>query len=226
MIVAIDFSINSPGICIYNDNGLYFASVIKEGVATKDFMSDLQKLGVESTILPKYKAIGVSSTDEQGYTFDAINTADAIAEIIKKINSGVGDRNKNILIFEGFSFNSTGNRLAQISGYQYITRYRLLSELFNIENLYVYPPQSIKSIAGAGNRGAGKIGMIQRFIEHEDRLPSLNDNSFYNEVSKNESSKLRKKATKRKPIGEFQKPVDDIIDAYWILYTYLKKNTV
>lgn len=226
MIVAIDFSINSPGICVFTNDKISFGSVIKEGVASSDFMSYLQQLHVEYEILPKYKATGISSIDEQGYTSDAIKTAEAIAKLIKKINGGLGDRAKNILIFEGFSFGSTGNRLAQISGYQFITRFRLLSELFNVENLYVYPPQSIKSIAGAAKKGAGKIGMIQRFIEHEEKLPNLSNNLFYNEVIKNEDSNLRKKATKRKPIGDFQKPTDDIIDAYWVLYTYIKKCNI
>ena len=213
MIVSIDFSINSPGICIYNEKGIHFASIIKEGVAKESYMNVLKEHGVEYSILPRYKSTGNSSTDEQGYTHDAIQTAEAISDIIKHINNGAGDREKNILIIEGFSFGSRGNRLAQISGYQFITRFRLLAEMFNVENLYVYPPQSVKSIAGAAKRGEGKIGMIEAFMTHvaQEPLPMLMDNPLYKQIT-TDHSVFQTQPTKRSKGGKWKKPIDDLVD--------------
>lgn len=227
MIVTIDFSINSPGICIYNEEGIHFASIIKEGVAKESYMNILKEYGIQYSILPKYKSTGNSSKDEQGYTHDAIQTAEAIATIIKSINKGKGDREKNILVLEGFSFGSTGNRLAQISGYQFITRVRLLSEMFSINNLYVYPPQSVKSVAGAAKRGEGKVGMIESFMMHtaQETLPGLMENSLYKQIT-TDHTVFQTQPTKRSAGGKWMKPLDDIVDSYFLLQTYFVKNEI
>ena len=141
------------------------------------------------------------------------------------INQGKEDRSKNIAIFEGFSFGSKGNRLAQLSGYQYVARAKMIETLIVPTNLFVYAPQTVKSVAGAAKKGQGKTSMIQRFIEHEDKLPGLENHPFYIEMCKNYDSKFRKDPTKRKPVGDWRKPIDDLIDAYWIVKTYLKKSS-
>jgi hypothetical protein len=226
MIVGIDYSINSPGICILNDDGIHFGTLARNHVAKPEFFETLRNYDVHTWDHARYKAIGNSTLDAQGFTNDAMKQAIALSEMCKTINQGKGDIDKNVAIFEGFSFGSKGNRLAQLAGYQYVARAQLIQTLINHDKLYVYAPQSVKSVAGAAKRGEGKVGMVQRFIEHEDKLPGLENHPFYIEMAKNEDSLLRKKPTKRKPIGDWCKPTDDIIDAYWIVYTYLKKNNI
>lgn len=226
MIVGIDYSINSPGVCILNDAGIHFGTLARNHVAKPEFFETLRNYNVHTWDHPRYKAIGNSTIDAQGFTNDAMQQAIALSEMCKTMNQGKGDIDKNIAVFEGFSFGSKGNRLAQLAGYQYVARAQLIQDLINHNELYVYAPQSVKSVAGAAKRGEGKVGMVQRFIEHEDKLPGLENHPFYIEMAKNEDSLLRKKPTKRKPIGDWCKPVDDIIDGYWILYTYLKKEGI
>ena len=224
MFVGIDYSINSPGICILNEEGIHFGTLARNGVCSKDFKETLNKLNVHTWDYPKYKAISNSTIDAQGFTKDSIMQANALVDMCTSINQGKDDIQKNVVIFEGFSFGSKGNRLAQLAGYQYVARTYMIANLSQYENLYVYAPQTIKSVAGAAKKGQGKGSMIQRFIEHEDKLPGLEDHPFYQEVAKNYESMLRKEPTKRKPIGDWIKPVDDIIDAYWILKTYITKS--
>lgn len=226
MIIGLDYSINSPGICALNERGLHFGTLARNGVCSAEFKDTLNSYNVHTFDLDKYKAIGNTVDDSQGFTSDAIQQANAVSEMCKGFVGYEDNRQNNIIVFEGFSFGSKGNRLAQLAGYQYIARAQLIKDFSKPENLYVYAPQSVKSVAGAAKRGEGKVGMIQRFIDHEDKLPGLDEHPFYIEVCKNQESLLRKKPTKRKPIGDWVKPVDDIIDSYWILYTYIQKNNV
>lgn len=226
MIIGIDYSINSPGLCILNKDGLHFGTLARTNVASQEFFDVLERHKVWTSPQLKYSAISNSTLDAQGFTIDAIKQATELVVMCKRINQGKSDIKDNVAVFEGFSFGSKGNRLAQLAGYQYVARADMISNLIDYENLFVYSPQSIKSIAGAAKRGEGKKGMIQQFIEHEDKLPGLIDHPFYKEMAKDETSIFRKKGTKRKPIGDWIKPVDDIIDAYWIVQTYFKKNNI
>ena len=226
MIIGVDYSINSPGVCVLGNNGIHFGTLARNGICTDDFKNILNDLRVFTWDHNRYNAVGNTVDDSQGFTNDSILQAQALASMVVSMNDQNIDA-ENTCVFEGFSFGSTGNRLAQLAGYQYIARATLINHnIIDADDLYVYAPQSVKSVAGAAKRGAGKVGMIQRFIEHEDKLPGLEEHPFYIEVCRNEESILRKKPTKRKPIGNWTKPVDDIIDAYWILYTYLKKQDI
>lgn len=226
MILAIDFSINSPGLSFLKDGKLKFASLTKKGVCPQDFYQTLEEHQVRTIMMEKYKKVKNNSLDSRGFTLDAIATANGIIELIEKIYPNTKKSKDNILIIEGFSFGSKGNRLAQTAGYQYILRYLLIERFFPIENLYLYPPQTIKSKAGAAKRGEGKKGMIERFIEHDKQIGNLSDTVFYQEMKKDEDSSFRAKGNKRKPVGNWRKPIDDIVDSYWILYTYFIVNEI
>lgn len=226
MILAIDFSINSPGLTFLKDGKLKFASLTKKGVCPQDFYDVMEKHQVRTITLDKYKKVKNNSKDARGFTLDAIATANGIIEIIEKTYPGIKKSKDNILIIEGFSFGSTGNRLAQIAGYQYILRHFLIDKYFPIENFYLYPPQTVKSKAGAAKRGEGKKGMIERFIEHTEKIGDLESTPFYQEIIKNEHSQFRAAGNKRNPIGKWRKPTDDIIDSYWVLYAYFIVNEI
>ena len=225
MIIGIDYSINSPGICILNEQGVHFGTLARNSVCSNEFKETLESFNVKTWDHPKYKAISNSTIDAQGFTSDSITQANMLSDMCIDINQGKEDRSKNIAIFEGFSFGSKGNRLAQLSGYQYVARAKMIETLIVPTNLFVYAPQTVKSVAGAAKKGQGKTSMIQRFIEHEDKLPGLENHPFYIEMCKNYDSKFRKDPTKRKPVGDWRKPIDDLIDAYWIVKTYLKKSS-
>ena len=138
MVIGIDYSINSPGLCILNEEGVHFGTLARTNIAKPEFFELLQSFDVHVDPHPKYSAISNSTLDAQGFTKDSAEQAFRLSELCKTINSGKGDPEKNTAIFEGFSFGSKGNRLAQLSGYQYAARIDLMhSGISCYENLEV-----------------------------------------------------------------------------------------
>lgn len=223
MIVAIDFSITSPGVCLIDNlNQIHFACFPYKDVVKDYIIDSLQESGVYCKIRERNEDKTNLTTQSRFHMQKAVDVGNDIVDWVKSFHSKL---HKDIIIFEGFSFNSGGNRLAQISGYQYISRYLLIDEISTYENLIVYAPQSVKATARAAKKGMGKNDMIQAFLEHDNKFPELEKNDFYRnllfkpEMFKNIPTKRTKKIV-------FQKPIDDLIDAYWILQTYFKKENI
>jgi hypothetical protein len=116
---------------------------------------------------------------------------------------------------EGFSFGSTGNRLAQISGYQWLLRHMISHNyVIGSEAMWVFAPMTVKATAGKGN--FKKEDMITAFLSSED--PALRETGLWKALTTEPASFQNKK-------GAWLKPIDDIIDAYWVLRT-LEKHMV
>jgi hypothetical protein len=220
MYIGIDYSINSPAICVLHDKGLEFISIARESVGSNKVFEDLQYFGVKvnnTNILKNSNNLLESSRES---TLDSIYLAQcSVQEILSVLPKN--DTTQNIVAIESFSFGSTGNRLAQISGYQYVLRMNLLTNIINpshIENLWLFAPVTVKSTAGAAGKGKGKGDMINSFLNHEDPLPFLHKHPFYLELKNNPAIFQTKR-------GKWLKPIDDLIDAYWVLKTYFKKTS-
>jgi hypothetical protein len=97
---------------------------------------------------------------------------------------------------EGFSYGSKGNSGLDIAGYAYCVR-KALFEKYG-KKLCVFSPGNVKKKAGKGN--AGKDEMLDFFINWKDE--DLRKTKLWNMISKKQISN--------------DKPVDDIIDAYFI----------
>lgn len=220
MYIGIDYSINSPAICVLQNNRIDFISVARQGKGSGKIFEVLRDFNVivSSTESLKNSTILLDSSRES--TLDALSLAQkCVQEIINTTEKN--DPATNIVAIEGFSFGSTGNRLAQISGYQYVLRMNILAHIISpihIENLWIFAPATVKSTAGAAGRGKGKEDMIEAFLTHEDPLPFLHQHPFFIELKNHPETFQTKK-------GKFIKPVDDIIDSYWILKTYFKKTS-
>jgi len=174
---GIDFSINSTGICIINKNKLEFISFSRKVIAKKNLpVLDSLKIKLIENLENK-------NSDEHAKLEDAIYTTNKIFELIKHCD---------IIGIEGLSFGSTGNRLAEISGYQY-----LLRKLIHDTNkpFYIYPPKTIKKFVGNGNYDKEQI--ISTFIQNEHNWLAI---------------KLKKLS-----LTKHFKPIDDLIDAYYIV---------
>jgi len=216
MIVGIDFSIRSPGITIEDTNGcLNFYIFPRIGRIKEDCLHSLEKAFVQITMLNAEVALPGKPTigeKERSSLLDAITEIRAIANVIST-NSSSGKLNeKDHVAIEGFSFGSTGNRLAQISGYQWLLRYVLHQELgLPINNLHIYSPMTVKATAGKGNYK--KHEMIQSFIDSVDL--DLQQTTLWKTLKENSSQFQTKK-------GNWLSPIDDICDSYWVLKT-LKK---
>lgn len=222
MKIGIDYSIKSPALCILDLNGdLHFVSLPRKSVLKKVVTENLVAAGVNVILLDDEPALpkkALLEERERSSLTDAIMQTSKIADTI--ISYGItcdksGFVDKELLIgIEGFSFGSTGNRLAQISGYQYMFRYIMYYD-HHLEpaNFWVYAPMTIKATAGKGN--FKKEQMIEAFINSED--PRVIKTGLWKALKETPEKFQNKK-------GAWEKPIDDIIDSYWVLITLEQKN--
>ena len=216
MRVGVDFSIKSPGMTIRDGNGcLHFYTFPRLGSVKEDCLISLRSAGVNTIVLEDESPIPAKATIAQRERSSLIDAIMESTEISKQIEIRIEDliathpRPDIYLAIEGFSFGSTGNRLAQISGYQYLFRYVLYQENeLNPANFYVYSPMTVKATAGKGN--FKKDEMIAAFLASEDE--SLRMTGLWKAMT----SDPTQFQTKR---GNWLKPIDDIIDSYWVLKT-------
>lgn len=209
--VGIDFSLNSPGVCIQNSSGKYtFISFFNFGNRELDAKKipkayeTHRDLSLNNTIIAVPYNRQVGSKDfmerEREKLVDGKKIADLIISYIIKI---CGTTNLKIAL-EGFSYGSTGNSFIDIVQYNTFLRSRLLNE-FGADRIYIVQPSHVKKLAGKGN--ANKHFMAKAFQED-----TLND------------SQLRKTKlwnwTKEKDFSEkIPLPISDLIDSYFVLKT-------
>ena len=221
MIIGIDYSIKSPALTILNaNNEIIFVTLARNSVIKKGIVTALEAADVKVVLIndePAHPKKTVLEKRERSSLEDAIMQTAKISNLIKEYEekdlTGLSEHELHIGI-EGFSFGSTGNRLAQISGYQYMLRYMLYSKHdLNPTNFWVYAPMTIKAVAGKGN--FKKEQMIEAFINCED--PRLRATGLWKAISENPAQFQTKR-------GLWEKPLDDIIDSFWVLITLESKT--
>ena len=214
MVLGIDFSIKSPAICVkYPEGSLVFLTFPRQDVIKEDMELLLRQHGVIVNRLekekPHLKTANLTLRERSSHD-DAHVEISAIMNELQKLDASVES-----WAIEGFSFGSTGNRLAQISGYQWLLRH-MISHNYGIgsEAMWVFAPMTVKATAGKGN--FKKEDMIAAFLSSED--PALRETGLWKALTTDPASFQNKK-------GAWLKPIDDIIDAYWVLRT-LEKHMV
>ena len=211
--VGIDFSINNPGITIRKPEGLTFYNFPRQDALKADFLITLRASHIHVIEIPRASALPKTASiasRERAALEDSIALNRSIIEVLEEECKNVLGSQISVAI-EGFSFASSGNRLSQLSGYQWLLRYFLLEEL-NVrpQNFHVFSPMTIKATAGKGN--LKKDGMIQAFIESTDE--QLRETHFWNDLQVEPLSFQNRK-------GGWLK-IDDIVDSYWVLQTLEK----
>jgi hypothetical protein len=178
-IAGIDFSLNSTAITIFDnsltDEQYVFYSLYRK--LTKKRTDVMVSTNIE---LIKHPNVAVAC-DENEKILDAIETTNIIFNIIKGCD---------FVAMEGFAFNARGNRLAELSGYQYLLRAKLVEMKIPFT---IYPPLSIKKFAGYGRYT--KEEMIDIFI----KLDNIKLAKQINELE-----------------FKYDKPIDDIVDSYFV----------
>lgn len=215
--IGIDYSINSAAVAILRNKKFHFITYIKNN-GMNEIVSDSLKHA--DVILRQREGVNISKLPYTESSALSLGDATELAEItVKSIKEIVKDDKDVKISIEGFSFGSTGMRLAQISGYQYILQYLLMKE-FGIDSLYFYVPMTVKSVAGCSKKTEnGKLSMIHQFANHDglEMLPGLKDHKFLRAIKFNDTGMMTR-------TEKFKKPIDDICDSYWILYTMIVKN--
>jgi hypothetical protein len=200
LYIGIDFSINSPAICIrseklkfvgfYNEEGKNF----KKG-DPKDYIIHRELSEMEEVEIVNFKR----RKKHENYTIDQaqkIEDSQALADLIlQKLpdSAPVG--------LEGYSYSSKGNSFIDLIAFNSVLRNNLWRKGHAVS---VFTPSQVKTMAGKGN--LNKQGMFLAFVDNKTEDPLLENSRFWKWCSERRDLVL----------GEIPKPVDDLVDSYWI----------
>lgn len=211
-LVTVDFSLNSPGICIWSSdtNEYHFISYIKAGSGTKAEQKRQEEISAFSDVTlvhqPDWKlVVGDYSKNEFAKIKRYIKTAYDIISLIVNITQTKQDYH---IAFEGTSYGSkmgTNNMIDMAAGAA-ILKEQMIAQL-EVKNLLTVAPTTIKKHAGKGNMN--KAALWKAFLDNVLESEELGKTDLF--------------AYCRSEIGEVTKvpkPFDDLVDA-WFLNHYL-----
>ena len=215
---GIDFSLNSPVTCTQDHKGKYtfitffnYGNRIwdEEGRKIPKSFSVHKELMDDKTILgfPYYRQVKDKDflLSEREKLTDGQNIADLISNILITL---YGTENHKIAL-EGFSYGSKGNSFIDIVQYNTFLRNEIVNS-WGVENISIYQPSHVKKLAGKGN--ANKHYMVKAF---QDDV--FNDKDL-------RKTKLWKWTQGKDFTEKIPKPIDDLVDAYFILNANKEKG--
>lgn len=212
-IIGVDYSLKSPAVTIYTkDAKLIHFAFPRRGTLHENYILTLRNAEVIVTEVDD--CINVKSLQEN----ERVNSRDAemLAKTLCETIASYVDEDP-IFVIEGISFASPGNKKIQYAGYHYVLRH-VIHNYFNIdyEDIFVYAPMSVKMTAGKGNYQ--KTQMIEAFIisNHEE----FKDNKLQQQL-KDPTTRPMFQSPKA---HNYVKPLDDIVDSYWTMRTYIEKH--
>ena len=218
VLVGIDFSISSPAFCVYRDGKYTWGSVTRSDRTRESLIKNSKKpystLDGHDGFILDYIMKGDLPSDYSererakiGYFLDIVLT---LWNRIENIIEESGDKDVKVAI-EGLSFSSNGNALIDISMATALLRERICRYVGS-ENFYVFSPTSIKKFALKGN--SKKDELYEHLSNRENDGTNLD--IFCRILKDNKSEWI----TGAKQVN---KPIDDLVDATWILL-YLKSE--
>ena len=219
MFVGIDFSINSPGICIIHGDQCHWISN-SIGPKTKAEASyvdrikncaDVSYIQFESTTSSQ-ESIDSYSDNEYHKIIRYISRANQIREIIFNTVEGLNYTGPIHFGFEGFSYGSNTNNIIDIAIATGFLKERLIEycSTHNIDmTLDVMAPGTIKKHAGSGRYN--KKEMYEVFAENRHSDGKLEKSDFWN------------LAQSIRGLKKLPKPTDDLIDSYFVANALMGK---
>jgi len=216
--IGIDFSLNSPGACVETNDGQYhFITFFNYGnrIWDEEGRKIPKAFSVHKELMDSNALLGfpynrqVTSKEFLPRERQKLEDAGNISSLMVGIFSTLFEGDKVSVGLEGFSYGSKGNSFIDIIQYNTFLRKALIDK-YSIENLSVYQPSHVKKLAGKGN--ANKHYMAEAF-----QNDVLNDKSLRN-------TKLWKWCQGKDFSTKIPKPIDDIVDAYFILKALKASN--
>lgn len=220
ILLGIDFSKNSPGVTVLQNDKFHFFSFARDykiNSHKKAYQHHVQlDTEVDDCTVIDYTLLEANSK-KQSYITNEINKLKNGRTIAGKIMNAVDDSfgyydlqvgTPWYLVragIEGYSYGSKGNVLIDLVTMTTILKDRL--ERQTRSEVFVFAPTQVKAV-GAGIGRAGKDEMFEAFISD----PELSESSFKDYCSTLEIIS-----------GKIPKPIDDIIDSYFVLKTLRKE---
>ena len=199
-LIGIDYSINSPGLCIYNkDASPIWFSYLKPKTGTKKdqaVQAELKELN-DVFILDQPEP----NTDRQ--ELSRVLRHREIADGVCNMMQAHGTGNSFSVFFEGASYGTSRfgtNSLIDLAAASSILK-SMIIERFDVQIMEVFAPTSIKKFAGKGNMN--KQQMWEAFLADE----SLESSQFWQFCQQYSTVEVKSLA----------KPLDDLVDAYFIV---------
>jgi hypothetical protein len=207
MTLGIDFSLKSPAAALKAGNLYTFYTFARNTAVKENVILSLKAAGVITNIIDNEPALAKKATiaERERSSLEDANI------LIPEITKWFKDLPISSYAIEGFSFASTGNRLAQISGYQWLLRWEMLKMGIAPKDFWIFAPMTVKATAGKGN--FKKEDMIAAFLNTEDE--DLKNTGLWKGMTNSPQSFQNKK-------GLWEKPIDDIVDSLWVLKTLEK----
>jgi hypothetical protein len=212
-LVTVDFSLNSPGICIWQSstNRYHFISYLKPNSGTKAEQrrqEDIEQFSDVTLIhQPDWKAsVGDYSKNEFAKIIRYKTTADHLIKLITGITQTTEDYH---IAFEGSSYGSKmgTNNIIDMAAGAAILKEQMIPKL-EVKNLLTVAPTTIKKHAGKGNMN--KAALWTAFLNNVCESPELALSNLY-KYCVSEIGEVKK----------VPKPFDDLVDA-WFLNHYLR----
>jgi hypothetical protein len=212
--IGIDFSINSPGICILDTEGYHFISFFNYGGRSleKKILKAFQlhfSLDEEGIISSQLYNRGVRSKEFLYREREKMEDAENLSHVICEKITGWDMKDAEIYM-EGFSYGSKGNSFIDIIQYNSFLRKDLVT-LYGKDKISVFQPSNVKKTAGKGN--GNKHFMIKAFQDNVLDDDLLIKTELWNWVRGKDYSE------------RIPKPLDDLVDAYFILQTGILNAT-
>jgi len=209
--VSVDFSLNSPGICIFNteSNTHHYISYVKPGLGTKKEQKLQEDISILSDVTLVYQqdwktTFGDYSKNELAKVRRYMATADQIINIILGITK---TKNDYIIAFEGTSYGSKmgTNNIIDMAAGAAILKEQMISQL-HVKDILTVAPTTIKKFAGKGNMN--KLQLFEAYQQNVNDDPILAQSPLHSMIKDLEIGK------------KIPKPLDDLVDAYFLV-TYV-----
>ena len=211
-LVTVDFSLNSPGICIWQSstNRYQFISYIKPNSGTKAEQKRQEEISTFSDVTlvhqPDWKTkFGDYSKNEFAKVRRYIEMSQDIVAIIV---DHIGDTKDYWIAFEGSSYGSkmgTNNIIDMAAGAAILKKHFM--DMTQVKDILTVAPTTIKKHAGKGNMNKAALWMA--FLNNVCESPELANSPLY-KYCVSEIGEVKK----------VPKPFDDLVDA-WFLNHYL-----
>jgi hypothetical protein len=214
-LVGIDFSINCPAFCCYKDGKFIWGSLTRSDRTKNSLVKNSKKPysvldSDENFILMFIEKNDLPSDYSKRERVKILYFLEIVDDLWNSIIEIMGDCNFDVAM-EGLSFSSNGNSLIDISMATSLLRERIINKI-GVDKFHVFSPTSIKKFALKGN--AKKNELYESLIDFKHGETNLSIFSRILEQNKKEWIT---------PSGVVNKPIDDIVDATWIVL-YLLKN--
>lgn len=203
--VTIDFSLNSPGICIFSNEKYHFIGYLKPNTGTKAEQKLQQELDLlEDTGIynqPDWTNNEAYSKSEMIKIQRHIQTANDIIDMIIDITD---EEAEVVVAFEGSSYGSSSgtNNIIDMAAGAAILKMELMSRL-KVQDMMTIAPSTIKKHAGKGNMKKDELWV--KFLDNVLNDSVLETSSLLGFCKANIGE------TKKVP-----KPLDDLVDAYFL----------